>query len=971
MKFRFAIALLTLSFAATAEGPALMDGVRQLTFDGRRSGEGYFSADGRTLVFQSEREPDNPFYQIYALDMETGDTERISPGHGKTTCSWVHPDGARILYASTQDDPEAVAKQKSELADREAGKEKRYAWDYDPTYELYEYNRETKKYTRLTNALGYDAECAYSPDGSQIVFASNRHAYTENLSNEDKEILAYDQSLFMDIYIMDADGSNVKRLTDVRGYDGGPFFSADGKKICWRRFSEDGVTAEIFTMNTDGANQTQLTEMGAMSWAPFFHPSGEYLVFATNKHGFGNFELYMVDAEGKHEPVRVTESNGFDGLASFTPDGNSITWTSNRGPKNQSQIYIAKWDHAAALAHLEKSTRPGLTSLISDEAVALAEGAATGTDISANDIRHHVEVLASEEMEGRMTGTPGAKLAEDYVAALFQRYGLAPDGDDGTYFQTFEFTAGISLGEENTLAIQLPGGEKSTARLDEDWRPLAFSATGPVESQGVAFAGYGLVAPAGDDFDEYDSYVHLDVEGKWVMMFRFIPEDITPEQRQHLNRYASLRHKAMIARDKGAAGIIIVSGPNSQVKDPLAKLAFDVSLGGTSVVAVTVTDDIAQRMLDAADKNLGELQTKLDTGEPLMGFALDGVQVHAEIDLVKEKRTGRNVIARLGVGNPHTPAVVIGAHLDHLGRGHGSGSLAVDDEEGEIHYGADDNASGVAALLEIAERFAYEREKGNFEQRRDIYFAAWSGEELGLLGSDHFVKEVADMMGTPNDISFLVAAYLNMDMIGRIDKALILNGAGSSDYWRGEIERRNVPIGLNLTVQDDSYLPTDATSFYLKKVPILSAFSGAHEDYHTPRDTSDKLNYEGAGKTARLFALITRSLALSTDTPEYIAMKKPESRGSGGMRAYLGTVPDYADTDITGLRLSGVTSGAPADEAGLKGGDIIVELAGKKVENIYDYTYAIEALKIGDPVTIVVLRGEERVELTITPQSRE
>ena len=258
-----------------------------------------------------------PFYQIYTLDMETGDITRISPGTGKTTCAWIHPDGGRVLFASTHGDPEAKAKQEQELSDRAEGKERRYSWDYDPTYELYAYDSKKDSYTQLTDALGYDAEGAYSPDGSQIVFASNRLAYSSELSEEDEKILAYDQSLFMDIYIMDSDGSNVKQLTDVRGYDGGPFFSADGKKICWRRFSEDGVTAEIYTMNTDGTDQKQLTNLGAMSWAPFFHPSGDYLVFATNKHGFENFELYMVDAEGEREPVRVTESDGFDGLASF------------------------------------------------------------------------------------------------------------------------------------------------------------------------------------------------------------------------------------------------------------------------------------------------------------------------------------------------------------------------------------------------------------------------------------------------------------------------------------------------------------------------------------------------------------------------------------------------------------------------------------------------------------------------------
>ena len=227
---------------------------------------------------------------------------------------------------------------KAELEFRASGKTRRYSWDYDPTFDIVETVPGTEDYKRLTDARGYDAEGAYSPDGKRIVFASNREAYATELSKEDAERLERDPSYFMDIYVMDADGSNVQRLTDANGYDGGPFWNPDGSKITWRRFSEDGARAEIFTMNADGSDQRQLTDLNVMSWAPFFHPSGEYLVFATNLHGFANFELYIVDAEGRRAPVRVTDREGFDGLATFTPDGRSISWTSNATPKKQSQI---------------------------------------------------------------------------------------------------------------------------------------------------------------------------------------------------------------------------------------------------------------------------------------------------------------------------------------------------------------------------------------------------------------------------------------------------------------------------------------------------------------------------------------------------------------------------------------------------------------------------------------------------------
>jgi predicted metalloprotease with PDZ domain len=211
-----------------------------------------------------------------------------------------------------------------------------------------------------------------------------------------------------------------------------------------------------------------------------------------------------------------------------------------------------------------------------------------------------------------------------------------------------------------------------------------------------------------------------------------------------------------------------------------------------------------------------------------------------------------------------------------------------------------------------------------------------------------------------------------MDMIGRLDKVLILQGVGSSSVWPGEIERANALLGLPITAQNDSYLPTDVTSFSLKSVPVLNAFTGAHSDYHTPRDTVDKINYTGAEKVVRLMAAITRSLATRTEAIEYRATEKPGGTvGRVTLRAYLGTLPDYTQNDVVGVKLAGVAKGGPAEQAGVQVGDVIVALAGKKVENIYDYTYGVDALQIGVPISLVVLRSGQRVTLTVTPRSRE
>ena len=989
---------------AIAQEANLISRTRQLTFEGRRSGEGYFSVDGHRMVFQSERESGNPFYQIYLMDLDTGDTQRITTGTGKTTCAWIHPDGKKVLFASTQDDPAAVQEQTEEIELRTSGKERRYSWDYDEFYELYEYELATKQYHKLTNARGYDAEGSWSPDGSLIAFASNRSAFEDKLTAEQTAAFKTDPAWANEIYVMKADGTDVKRLTTSAGYDGGPFFSPDGKRICWRRFDESGAIAEIMTMNIDGSDQQQLTHLEAMSWAPYYHPSGKYLIFTTNRHGFANFELYMVDAAGKHEPVRVTYTPGFDGLPVFSPDGEHLAWTTNRTVSKQSQIFMSDWNHKLALEALDlkpdSSTTP--TEYADGKRVMALSPEARG-DFAPADAVRHVEFLCRPQLGGRLTGTKGEQLATNYVALNFETMGLLPAGDNDTYFQEFEFTSGISAGPNNSLSVESKTGDsgenQKALTLDSDWRPVAFSGSTRVEAADVIFAGYGIRAPAADGIEEYDSFVHLDVKDKWVVVFRFMPENLTPEQRQHFNRFSSLRFKAMQARDMEARGLIVVSGPTSGVKEQLVPLLFDGTLAGSSLPVFSVTDTLAAEWFKERGKDIQSVQQKMDSGEPAMGFPLDGLKISATIDIQQEKKKGRNVLGRLQINeSPAGQIVVVGAHIDHLGTGPNGSSLARGDEHSQIHFGADDNASGVSGMLQIAEAMALAKDAGKLQGQRDVVFAAWSGEELGLLGSSHYVKNLETMFSQhaaavhgdePSDdqpttkadestgpntggLNLYIAACLNMDMVGRLQEKLILQGIGSSPAWQKIIEQANVPLGLSLTLQDDSYLPTDAQVFFLHGVPILSAFTGNHGEYHTPRDTPEKLNYEGIAKVANLMSLVCRNLIAADHSPVYMAQERPkDGQRRASLRAYLGTIPDYAQSDVKGVMLSGVAKGGPAEVAGVKGGDVIVKLAGKKVENIYDYTYAIEALKSGQETEMTVQRDGKELALKVTPGSRD
>ena len=561
-----------------------------------------------------------------------------------------------------------------------------------------------------------------------------------------------------------------------------------------------------------------------------------------------------------------------------------------------------------------------------------------------------------------------------WLATYFRDAGLKPVGD--TLFEKFEFNAGERLIPEKNALQLIPAGPSDSAaqsyKVDVDFRPLALSDSGEAEGE-VVFAGYGLSVPEGNNEPRYNSYDNLDVKDKIVLLLRFVPEGVDPPRRAQLNRYAGLRYKAMLARDRGAKAVLVVSGPNSPEAGKLLELAGDNTLANSGIIAATITGELTESILKSSGKSLKELQTGLDTENPHAagGFLIPNLRARIQTGVEHIKRTDSNVLAAIrpddAANQLEADWIVVGAHYDHLGRGLASSSLARSGEEGQIHPGADDNASGDATIMELAASLAQERAAHPEKFRRGIIFAAWSGEEIGLIGSAAFCEHPPVPLAQ-------IAAYINFDMVGRLrENKLTLQGVGSSHLWPREIEKCNVAAGFSLVLQNDPYLPTDTTSFYPKHIPVLNFFTGAHEDYHRPTDTADKLDYEGMGRIAKFARQIVLDLASSAERPDYAHVQRSDQEKGGSretLRAYLGTIPDYS-TEVKGVKLTGVRGESPAEKAGIKGGDVIVEFGGQKIANIYDYTYALDAVKIGQPVPVVVERDGKRVSLSVTPEARK
>jgi Zn-dependent M28 family amino/carboxypeptidase len=589
---------------------------------------------------------------------------------------------------------------------------------------------------------------------------------------------------------------------------------------------------------------------------------------------------------------------------------------------------------------------------------------------AASRSRAHVAALASDRTEGRLTGSNGERVAADYLIAQLKRIGARPLPGRDDYRLPFEFTSGSRDGGSQ-FGFERSGNQSrpisgTVAGVGTSVRALSFSDDGSASGPAV-FAGYGIVVPESQGF-AYDSYATLEVKDKIVIVLRYFPEDAEPKTKGILSRYSDLRFKAMAARQRGAKAIVFVTGPSSPNAGELVPMTFDTAIAGSGIIAASISGEIANAVfatMGDKDKTLAAAQKALDDANPhATGFAIPDVTITIKTSVVREKKTGNNIAAYLPATTPPgtlaKPWIALGAHYDHLGHGESGSSLADKSDAGRIHFGADDNASGSAAVLVAGEALS------KVPRKRNVLLEFWSGEELGLIGSAAYIS-------TPPVPIDRLAAYFNFDMVGRMqNNKLTVQATGSSDAWGRLIEQANIAAGFDLVLQSDPYQPTDVSSFNQAGVPSLNFFTGTHADYHKPSDTADKLDYEDLDRVADFAATIARRVGDADQPPAFVKVQQQMEGGGGraGVRVFTGTVPDYS-TEVKGLLLSGVIEGGPAAAAGLQKGDVIVEIAGQTIANIYDYTYALDVLKIGEPTKVVYLRAGQRRETTLTPAARK
>ena len=572
---------------------------------------------------------------------------------------------------------------------------------------------------------------------------------------------------------------------------------------------------------------------------------------------------------------------------------------------------------------------------------------ASDAAITRGEIMSHIKYLSSDRLEGRETGTAGSEEAARYVSRIFEESGLRPAGDGGTYFQKFPITPKVGLGRSNYFYLSVKGKREGLVP-GVDYAPLGVTENG-IRAGEVVFAGYGISAPELG----YDNYRGLDARGKIVLALRYAPPGL--DRRGRYYEYSSLRHKIATAMEKGARAVIFTTPTSMSEEEDITTTALDTPPAVRGMQALIIRRDVAEEILEASGNSLGDVEEAL-TGEEGSPLPLAGTRAEIKTEIVRGRDSASNVIGYIeGVDLAvRGEVIVIGAHYDHLGKRTGGEAESADD----IYNGADDNASGVAGLLELAEYFA----SAGRRPRRSLVFAAFSGEEEGILGSSYYVS---NRRRTPGRI----IAMVNLDMIGRLRwNSLAVFGWTSWPAWRPLVDAACTSAGLEANYGVKAPGPSDESAFEMNGIPAVLLSTGVHGDYHTPYDEWTKINPEGTAAVLKAAAELVGYLADAGDAGEFPgdAFAGEDSSGAG---VYIGALPDYSGGG-GGVRLLGVVSDSPAERAGLRTEDRVTSISGEEIGGIEDYIRLVGKASPEERIQVTVEREGRSVSVGIVPEKR-
>ncbi len=912
--------------------------VRQLTFGGDNA-EAYWSFAGDRLIMQTNHKPYS-CDQIEEMPLTGAPGKLVSTGKGRTTCSYYLKGDQEIVYASTHES--------SPTCPTPPDMSKGYMWGlFD--YDIYRANADGSNLRNLTpNTPGYDAEATVCPVDGSLIFTSDRTGDLE-------------------LFRMDADGNNVRQLTHSPGYDGGAFFNADCTKIVWRSSRPTGKALEeykallqqklvkptkmdLYVANADGTDARQVTYLPGASFAPYFFPDGKRIIFASNFKNprSGEFDLFAVNIDGTHLE-QITFAPGFDGFPVFSPDGKTLAFSSNRrdvvdGPNGP--VYrlggggpAGEHDTNVFLADWVDSPRPGRDQ--TDETSEVAKMTA-----DADRFEDAVTWLADDAREGRGVGTKGLADARAWVVDHMKQIGVEPGVPD--WHQELEVTTEIKRGDKTALALD------GKPIAPEDFAPMPMSANASVKGV-VVPVGWGIT----DTDTKLDDYRGKNVRGKIALVHRFAPSDGKLGARD-IQRLGDLRFKAFVAKQHGAVGLLVIDdgevpkGKRPPPPKPADKNTAKKSPNGKDPWANAGIEEAPLPKLQAVETTaqLPIVVIKRKAGEKLRR-GRHVVKMDVALEPVRQKTS--NIVGVIHAGAPSKlpGVVVVGAHLDHLGMG---GPTALDRVKA-IHNGADDNASGVAGLLEVAR----ELEANKAKLQRDVYLIAFTAEEMGALGSTYYVKHPATTEP--------IVAMLNMDMIGRMKmNQLFVNGGDSAKEWSSIVQPICDEHHVSCTIGGSGYGPSDHMPFYIANVPVLFMFTGSHRQYHTAEDDAPLINASGGARVAEITADAALAVANRTDKLTYVKSAPEVPRGGDVRRrgAALGTVPSYANdpNQPKGMILSDVVPGGPAAKAGLQAGDRIIQIDTVEIGNVGDLMIVLQQAKPGTKAKITFVRGNKVMQVT-------